>query len=59
MMLFQENPQEVPEELVIEEKTISIIDLILNGGVATDRRSDQQNRSPPPHQNRQTNRVKL
>ncbi|MEM9687513.1 MAG: MotA/TolQ/ExbB proton channel family protein, partial [Bacteroidota bacterium] len=35
MLLFQDVPQELPEELVVEEKTLSIIELITSGGVGS------------------------
>lgn len=35
MILFQEIPQEVAEEPLVEEQTLSVIDLILNGGTAS------------------------
>ena len=35
MILFQEATQEVAEEVLSEEKTLSVIDLIVNGGTAS------------------------
>ncbi|SFT17039.1 outer membrane transport energization protein ExbB [Zhouia amylolytica] len=35
MLLFQEAAQEVAEEVISEEKTLSVVDLIMNGGVAS------------------------
>ncbi|UNZ00283.1 MotA/TolQ/ExbB proton channel family protein [Zhouia spongiae] len=35
MLLFQEAAQEVAEEVLSEEKTLSVVDLIMNGGVAS------------------------
>ncbi|MCF8716135.1 MotA/TolQ/ExbB proton channel family protein [Joostella atrarenae] len=35
MILFQEATQEVAQEVISEEKTLSVIDLILNGGTAS------------------------
>ncbi|MCV6628833.1 MAG: MotA/TolQ/ExbB proton channel family protein [Flavobacteriaceae bacterium] len=35
MFLFQEGAQEALEEAVVEEKTLSVVDLIVNGGVGS------------------------